>query len=229
MIDENLFDESGATSQNDGQSLTPTITIPDNVKELIGEGKKYSTVELALAALGPSQTHIQKIEEENRQLREKAAQAVDSSKLYETVQELLKKERTTSDSAPLDVGSVEALLDRKLTERENRIVQDNNATSVKAALIKKYGSKEKAQEYFTQRSEELGVNLTSMSKTSPRAALELLGIKGDSTPTTTASSRGSMNTEAFKPTEGSKTVKTVMSGASTKQIMAAWEAFKPKE
>ena len=38
-------------------SPTP-IVIPDAVKHLVGEGKKYATLDLALAALEPAQQHI---------------------------------------------------------------------------------------------------------------------------------------------------------------------------
>src|SRR4249919_2339226 len=140
MSNENLFDDvtqtSGEIEQQPGADL-----LPDNVKDLIGPDKKYKTVAKALEALGHSQEHIARIEEDNRLLREKAEKVVDSNTLYETVQELLKKDRETHGSASLDVASVEALLDRKLTQRETRQMQDGNAQNVKDALVKKYGSK----------------------------------------------------------------------------------------
>lgn len=228
MSNENLFDE-GTTNTNIEQTATTTIAIPDNVKDMIGDGKKYSSVEKALEALGHSQAHIAKIEQENAQLRDKAGQAVDSQELYKTVQELLEKERETHGSAPLDVASLEALLDRKLTDRETQKIEKDNASTVKDALVKKYQTKEKAQEVFDARAKELGIDLTKMAKTSPRAALELLGIKSDSSPTPGVT-RGGVNTEALKHTQEAAPVqhKSVMGGHTTNQLLDAWRAAAPK-
>ena len=50
---------------------TPAISIPVEAANLIGEGKKYRTVEDALAALPHAQTHIATLEQENSEFKEK--------------------------------------------------------------------------------------------------------------------------------------------------------------
>lgn len=232
MTDEKLFssgDQTTDTGEVVDTTTQPQLVLPDNVKELIGPGKKYSDVATALAALGHSQDHIQRIEAENRQFREQAAQAVDTNKMYETLQEILKKERDTHGSAPLDVASIEALLDRKLSERERVQAEASNADLVRSELVKKYATKEKAQEIFDAREKELGTDLTKLAKTSPRAALLLLGITGESHQTP-APSRGSVNSEALKRTPDGveRPRKSVLAGSTTKDLLEAWKAAAPK-
>ena len=76
MADEILF--AGELTPDPANAAPTTVSIPDNVKDLIGEGKKYATLEKALEALGHSQAHIAKIEADNAELRAKAEKAVDS-------------------------------------------------------------------------------------------------------------------------------------------------------
>jgi hypothetical protein len=228
MSNETLFAD-GSTPPEENKNAPATPSIPDNVKDLIGEGKKYATVEMALEALGHAQSHIQKIETENSQLRDVATKAVDSETVYATVKELLKQERQTNAPA-VDVASIESLLDRKLTERETRLVETANADKVRDALVAKFGDKEKAQEMFDAKAKELGVGkefLTSLAKKSPKAALELLGIKEGSTQSPNAT-HGTMRTEQLRTNVADGAPKTVMSGATSAEMIAAWRASAPK-
>ncbi len=226
MTDETLFNDGGTTPPANEQASAPTIALPDNVKDLVGPGKKYATVEKALEALGHSQTHIATLQEEARVLREKAEAAVSNDEVYATVQELLKAERATHPAATLDEAAIASLLDRKLTERETVQIQAHNADTVREALVKKFGTKEKAQEVFDAKAKEYGVGvgfLTDLAKKSPKAALDLFGIKNESAPMAPAV-RGSVNTEQLSQTASTPQPKRIMGGASSADIMAAWRA-----
>lgn len=226
MSDENLFSGEVTPTPEDKPN---TINLPDNVKDLIGEGKKYSTVEKALEALGHSQAHISKIETENAQLRTVAEKAVDTEKLYETVQELLKaQEGKTPNAAPVDASSIESLLDRKLTEREQRNLENANADTVKQALVTKFGDKETAQKMFDEKAKELGIGvgfLTDLAKKSPKAVLEYFGVKNAGSP---APTRTTVNSEQLSTQHREEPRKTVMGGASSAELLAAWKAAAPK-
>ena len=53
---------------------TPTTPlVPTELQGIVGEGKKYSTVEAALASIAPAQSHIATIEAENALLKETLA------------------------------------------------------------------------------------------------------------------------------------------------------------
>lgn len=225
MSEQNLFD--GETTPDPANTAPTTLSIPDNVKDLIGEGKKYASVEKALEALGHSQTHIARIEADNAELRAKAEKAVDSEKLYETVQELLKGSRQTNGEV-LDAAALEGLLDRKLTEREQRTVENSNAASVKQALITKFGDAETAQKMFDEKAKELGIGvgfLTDLAKKSPKAVLEYFGAKAAPSASPT---RTTVNSEQLSTQKRDDPPKSVMGGATNDQLMAAWRAAKPQ-
>lgn len=230
MSEENLFDGSD-DQQSDEQNSPLEVVIPDSVKDLVGPGKKYPDLVKALEALPHAQSHIQRLEEENKQFRERGSQGVDMDQLYATVQELLEKERKTHGSAPLDSGSIESLLDRKLEEKEAKKVADANASSVREALVKKYGDKQKAQEIWDAKAKELGVSgsfLTDVAKKSSAAALQLFGLESGFVPTTQAT-RGTLSSEALKQTEQPPQRKTVMAGATAQEVYDLWKSLKPKE
>lgn len=231
MSNENLFGNGGEQTPpvqpNPPQSTAPTV--PDSLKELVGEGKKYATVEKALEALPHAQAHILRLEQEAAELRKKAEQAQDTGKMYEMVQELLKQRETaTPNAAPLDEQALEALLDRKLTAREQEQVATRNAEHVREALKGKFG--EKAQEVFESRAKELGVGvgfLTDLAKKSPAAALKLMGV--ESAPASAPSpTKGTVNTAALSNQQQPPAAPKVMGGATTQEILSAWRAAKPQ-
>lgn len=230
MSDENIFNDDGTTKPPVGEVQPPTVILPDNVKELVGPGKKYATVEKALEALVHSQNHISTLEQEQRLLREKAEKALTTEQVYETMQELLRKERETLAPVSLDEATLSGVLDRKLEERDTAKVQKANVDAVTSALKEKYG--DKAQEVYDAKAKELGVGvgfLNSVSKQSAQAALELFGLKPKA-PSGPAHVRGSINTEGFNNVQRAvdKPTKSPMSGASTKELMGAWDYAKHK-
>lgn len=228
MTDENLFSDDGSTKTDKGDT-PPVLNIPDNLKELIGPGKKYATVEKALEALPHAQSHIATLESEAAQLRKQVEQGLDANKVYETVQELLKAQRETPGSAPLDEAAIANLLDRKLTERESQLVAANNLKSVQDAMREKYGDEDKANEVFKTRATELGVGvdfLKDLAKKSPKAAKEMLGLntKAQGTPARLSSS---VNTDALAHTKSTKAPPSVMGNATTGNMITAWRAAAP--
>lgn len=224
---------------DDGNSATPDKAIveppkapvlPDPLKELIGEGKKYASVDKALESIPHAQTHIQRLEQELREVREKLAGAKAQDEVLETVEALLRAEKATPAPLTLDENAIDSVLDRKLAEREQRAAEQRNVNSVKNALKEKYG--EKAKEVYEARAKELGVNvefLNDVVRRSPRAAEELFGLKSNPTPKSVPSTPG-LNTEALT-TIKKPAVKPerVMSGGTTDDMLAAWRAAKPTD
>src|SRR4030043_1329496 len=48
---------------------SPALNIPTEIAELVGEGKKYKSVEDALKSVPHAQQHIQTLEEENARIK----------------------------------------------------------------------------------------------------------------------------------------------------------------
>lgn len=227
MSDENIFDGAGNPTPNQPAGEQPAAPVlPDSVKDLVGPGKKYATVDKALEALVPSQEHIARLEADNKLLREKSEGALSVEQVHETVQELLRKERETRSPVSVDEATISGLLDRKLEEKTKLATQKENVASVTSALKAKFG--DKAQEAYESKAKDLGLSvadLNNLSKTSPKAALELFGVTPKAG--SVSHSRGTINTDSFSNVQRvDKPAKSAMGGGSTGDLMASWNYAK---
>jgi len=221
-------------AQTSAASPTP-IVIPDAVKHLVGEGKKYATLDLALAALEPAQLHIDKIQAENAALRA----ANEKSRSQEDILAEWQKQIGDQTPAPTpQVTATPAVSPEAIGEMVNQQMQAHaaataakaNTVEVTTAMTKHYGSAEKAEAAYIAQATEMGLGvggLNSLSAQSPKAVLKMLGITQSSPPVPT-SSHGSVNTEALNTTPTPTTPKSVMAGASHAQQKAAWKSFAPQ-
>lgn len=224
-MSETIFDTATTPAV---PAAAPNLQVPDEVLEFIGDGKKYASPVDALKSVPHAQKHISQLETELKEARELLAKAKSAEEVYTTVKEMLAKPERPSGTAPqVSIPDVDTLLDRKLEERERLLVQTQNADSVKQAMLSVYG--DKAAEVYRQKAEALGVPvqwLNDVCAKSPNAAFELLGVKAV-VKTAPTSTKGSINTEALKPAAPAKP-KSVMAGASTTDVIAAWRAAKPQ-
>ena len=69
-MSETIFDGATTPTEPVVPEVTPTNTIPQELVDLVGENKKYKTVEDALKSVAPAQAHISKLEAELAQLKE---------------------------------------------------------------------------------------------------------------------------------------------------------------
>lgn len=226
---DSIFDTGNPDPGNSGEP--PKLPgLPDNLKDLVGEGKKYASVEKALEALPHAQAHIERLEQEAKELRENVTRGVSAEEVMRTVQDLLKAERGQTPAATMDEAGIAGMLDRVVSERERKQAESANRNSVDVAMKGKFG--EKAKEVFVQRATELGMSVQSleaMAKSSPKAALELLGVKpAQGAPV--AHSRSTINTEGLTQVRQDPAPRRLMTGGATQaDIMAAWrDAGKPQ-
>lgn len=224
MSDETIFD-----SDDQQNKETPgAVVIPDNVKDLIGPGKKYPTLEKALESIYHAQNHISTLEGELKTLRENANGTVSQEEVLKTVQELLAEERKTHGTSQLDENVLDDILDRKLTAREEKIRQDQNVAAIKQQMKDTFG--DKAEEVYKAKAAELGVGvsfLNSVVAKSPEAAQKLLGLEPKKT-TGVAKTHGSVNSAALQFREQTPPErKKIMMGATTTDIVAEWRRHDP--
>ena len=71
MSETNIF--SGDPANEVVPPAIPSATIPPDVSEFVGEGKKYKSIEDALKSVPNAQRHITQIEEENARLKAEVA------------------------------------------------------------------------------------------------------------------------------------------------------------
>lgn len=226
MSDDNIFNDAPTPTVVDPPN--PPV-VPDPLKELIGDGKKYASVEKALESIPHAQAHIQRLEAEMKEMRERVAEAKAAEEVYEKLMERMSggEVATPPPSAGLDEASIASIMERKLAEREAEQIALANVNRVKEALVGKYG--EKAQEVYEAKAKELGVGVSFLNdvvRKSPKAAEELFGLKPDK-PGAGATSPSGINTTAFASRPPAPPSAKVVDN-TTDALVHAWRAAKPQ-
>lgn len=240
IFDGSTDDDTGKTGVNTDdvvQADPPTGTTPvskdfgDMLKLIVNESgeQKYATVEAALAALPHAQQHISKLEQENAVFKEEVAKATTTDELLAEMRKTSTTTETPSVSG-LDVESAAQLFDSLFEKRTEAQIQADNQRVVSQKFTELYG--EKAKEMMTEKATELGVSvgfIKDIAQKSPEAALKLCGVEQETTTKASESvTTSTVNTLAAAQQEPDPAKpKSVMSGADTKDLVAAWRAAKP--
>src|SRR5687768_7954579 len=97
MTDQTIFSDDVDQTPSDATPATTTQenTIPPELVELVGAGKKYATVEAALKALPHSQSHINKLEAELATLREEVTKRKTTQELLDEIKSGIPQGETT--------------------------------------------------------------------------------------------------------------------------------------
>jgi hypothetical protein len=160
---------------------------------LVGEGKKYATLEAALDSLTPAQEHINKLEAELADLRK---QMSDRESIEQKLEEIAEAKRVPAEKS--DPNDLLKLVDSRLAEKEQERSIKANIDSVVTTLTAKFGDEAKAKAAYEQKAAELGVSvgtLTELASKSPKAVLSYFNAReGSEVPTKTT---GSVNTDAL--------------------------------
>lgn len=213
-----LFNGTPPPADLPADGLPPAApAVPETLKELVGEGKKYATLDAALASIAPAQAHIAKLETEAAQLREQAASAASVDDVRRTVEAILEA-RGAPAAASLDPNAVASVVDGLLSKREQEASATANQKIVTDALTSAYG--DKASDKFGEAAAAVGMTrqqLSDMARTAPQAALKLFDLK----PQGSATLRSDLNPEVFgkQPTPNKV---DIMRGAPTSTIVDAW-------
>ena len=199
---------------NDETIEQPTTTeVPEFLAEFVGDEKKYKTIEDALKSVPNAQAHIDRLEQELKDLKTGS----DKDELMNDIErKLLEKMQPTvtpvveapnteptvlADPAPaaidLDdvVTRVKSMLNQEQTEKQAVLQQK----SVVEAAINAWGGD--AEKNLYGRAAEVGMDaqaIDTLAATNPQAALKILGI--NSKPTGGSEIRGTINTQATKYT-----------------------------
>lgn len=223
MSDESIFSADQAPQGLEAPAVTTTPQIPTEVAELVGEGKKYKTTEDALKALPHAQAHIQKLEEEAKQIREELTKrkAVEEV-LAEFKASTGKQSDEETPPAKLDEAVLEKLVEQVVEKKKSVEVAKANTNTVVKKMSEKFG--EKAEQEYIKIAEENGMTvpfLNALAARSPDAVLKLAGITVDKS-TPPAKPNSSINTDGFNNNQPPEKSARVL-GRSTKDMVAAWK------
>jgi len=221
MSEETIF--SGETTPLEA-AVTPQVTLPTEVVEFVGEGKKYRTAEEALKAIPHAQGHIKTLEEEAKQLREELAKR-------KTAEELLEEFKASGviggdrQAAPATVSvDYEQIVAGILSKKEAQSTAHRNILTVVNTFQAAFGDKTKAEEMYNKVAEESGLSvqaLNQLAATSPEAVMRLAGItkKQETLP---GKVQSTVNLQSLTNTGTTELSSRLKPGASTKDMVNAW-------
>lgn len=178
------------------------------IDQLVGEGKKFATVEALVQGKLSADEHIRKIEAENRELRENLARAKSLDEALKEVKDISNQKAQTGQP----VENLGQLIDGKLAERELAKHQATNMTQVTNELIAAYGDANKAKEAVAQRASELGVSVASLdalAKESPQAFFRVFSSQPAERTNASADNVTPTKSTSFTNTTSTSGVKTL--------------------
>jgi hypothetical protein len=173
------------------------------LETLVGEGKKYATVdELAKAYLN-ADTFISRLTTEQEQLRVELA-------ARQSVEELLNKKNTPAPQpepeahqpakpAALSADELAELVRTEISKTSQEAQTASNVKAVSDKLVEIYGDVAKANEYVKLRAAELGISvelLQDVAAKSPKAFFTTIGLD-EKTAAPARPTHGDVNPQAF--------------------------------
>lgn len=202
-------DQSTATQQqgnNAPVSGTPaTETIDNNpVATLVGEGRKYKSVEELAKAYLSADGFIERLKTENHQLREVATKAKTIDEVLERLQSKEQEpvDKSVTPSEVVSASDVAKIVEQTIRERD--VVQTREANLKKADAALKNVLGEKAAEAFAKAADtpEKKQVLMDLAAVDPDKFVALFAP--NVTPRTTPVDHGSINTTAISLQAGDR-------------------------
>ena len=224
MTEETIFE---ADKPNEAVVEAPVVAtpsapvIPTELQGLVGEGKKYSTLEAAYASIAPAQNHIATIEAENASLK----QLLEGQR---TTRELMDEFRSTqangqtSPAPQVRQQDISTLVNQELTKIEQVKTKAQNNRTVAQRFMKQYGSK--GEEVYNQLATDSGLtvaDLNIIAANSPTAVFKMAGLAYQQQPQVTPTSAGSVNTQAYQA-EPTGDLNSKVKSFDTKDVKTAW-------
>ena len=221
MSEETIF--SGETTPPEA-AVTPQATLPTEVAEFVGEGKKYRTAEDALKAIPHAQSHIKTLEEEAKQLREELTKRKTAEELLEEFKVSGVMGGNRQDAPAAATVDYEEIVAGILGKREAQSAAQKNISTVVNTFQEAFGDKTKAEEMYNKVAEDSGLSvqaLNQLAATSPEAVMRLAGITKKQEGVT-SKVQSTVNSEALGHTGAAPmSAKIGLVGSSTKELKQA--------
>lgn len=168
---------------------------------LVGEGKKYASLEELAKGKAEADSFIDKLKDENSDLRKQAEEKTTIMDLMEAFKSLNQEQESNSESVtPLDDEVLQGKLEQMIKEREVKRTSEANRTEAKKLVSEKLNGDEKAVDLFVQQKAlQLGMDadkLWSLSEESPAGFAQIIGLESQPVQQATPMSLPHQNTEA---------------------------------
>ena len=227
MSEQTIF--NGGADQTPPVVTPPSPVVPTELQELVGQGKKYATLDDAIKSVPHAQTHIAKLEQEAAQLREELQKRKAAEDLLADIKAGITQQGETTPKVDLSQETVSNIVKNVLKQEQESNIQAQNAKSVMTAFETAFGDKQKAEQEYIKIAEKNNLPvqmLNQLAMTSPEAVLNLAGLKKTTQPVGKVSS--DVNTINFNTTEPEMPSAKLKPGATTKDMVAALEAARQK-
>jgi hypothetical protein len=219
--DNNQIDPSTNEGQNQ-DNQEPQFQIPTEAAELVGDGKKYSSVEDALKSVPHAQKHIQTLESELATLKEELMKRRTTEELLDEIKSGVQPKENLQ-GVEFDQDKLMQLVDQTLEVKERQRLAKTNASQVAAKFTEKFGTE--AETVYKSVARENGLSeqqLNSLAASSPNVVLKLAGLAEAKT-APVSKSTSSVNTQSLnQKVDPSALSARVKQGATTKDLVNAW-------
>lgn len=176
--DKNVFESAKTTAGE----VTNQTNDNNGAEVLVGEGRKYKTVEELAKAYLNADNFIEQLKDENRQLREKMVESktVDDvlSKLESSLAASNDKGANTSTTG-LDAQAVMKLVEQTVTGLETRKSKESNLVKANEMLKAQFGEKYREVYECEASTPELRETYKRLAEVSPEKFIALFGGKSD--------------------------------------------------
>lgn len=207
MTEETIFSSADQAQETKSQEVpvvqeqapaTPaTPSIPPELVEFVGEGKKYRSLDEVYKAFPNAQKHISTLEEENKAIKEELAKRRAAEELLEDIRKGVAQPAPTSPGVEVNKDVVSEIVRKELAQAQMLSTQKANTEAVVNSFKATYA--DKAEEMYNKLASESGLSvaeLNAMVAKSPKAVLKLAGLT-DKQSTKSAPLQSSVNTQAF--------------------------------
>jgi prefoldin subunit 5 len=186
------------------------------LNDLVGEGKKFKTPDDLAKAKLESDRFIEKLQNEQRELREELSKRLSAEEALKRAREAGSvvapqepPDRSPSPQPRQETTDIGSEVDRILRRREQENTAKSNIDTVTSKMKDLYGNVDKAAEVVQNKSQELGMSvekLQALASENPKAFFQLLGVQDKPAGSPQTSSWNNVkNTTAMKNAAGSTT------------------------
>lgn len=198
MPTPNAFNADPAPTTPDPNVTTPVVTEPVTpvLDSLVGEGKKFTSVEALAQGKTEADNFIIKLQEEQAELRVELDKRLSAQEALAEIQK--KTETSNENTSQQSEADVSDLVRKTVLELSAEEQAKKNVFEADAVLAEKYG--DKRGDVVKQKALELGVEVSFLEEAAAKSPSAFLGMIGESVPAKLPQanvSQGSVNTDAL--------------------------------
>lgn len=187
---------------------TPTAgetTQQSILADLVGEGKKFKSVEDLAKGKVESDKFIEKLTEELAEMRKELSGLASVNQTVEELKRLRNHSDAGTPTPAVDPDQLISEMEKRLDARTEQRNKEQNLIEADRMIVEIFkGDREASTKFLRDKAKELGVGvewLTDLASNSPKAALNLLGLNVPAAPTAGDKTKvtSSVNTSATLP------------------------------